>query len=157
VSAVSTHLTFTIPVVYGLMLAAGIATCFWYQRIGWLITLSANMLLITFGLASGMYGFSIAVPLAAAAQVHNLIRSRREPWTTRRIRVIRSRRPRRRVQPIRHDATLIETIPIVEPGRLDATVGYPCPFGCGTFQRLDLVTHLVTKRGNYDHWPVTNR
>lgn len=156
---------FIIPALFGLISAAGVWICYWYQRVGWSLTLSANLLLIGYGAWTGQWGFSIAVPLAAAAQVHHLLRTRDEPFTGRRIPGVRSRPARTRRRTFRHAIPLryapgravIETaaqVPVIVDNRV---VGVACPCGCGTFAPSDFVGHLERNRGNLSHWAVANR
>lgn len=160
---------FVVTVLFGLLSAAGVWLCYWYQRIGWTVTLAANVLLISYGLWTGQYGFSIAVPLAAAAQFHHLYRSRREPWTGRRVPAARQSTRRVRSRPFWHAAPVSYTpgrvsapvtavMPTVEPEpRIAPMVGVSCPCGCGTYAPSDFVGHLERNRGNIPHWAVNNR
>lgn len=165
---------FAATALFGLLSAAGVWICYWYQRIGWTITLAANLLLVSYGIWTEQYGFSVAVPLAAAAQVHHLYCSRHEPLTGRRVPAARpasptpAKRTRRRI--FRHEVPLQYT-----PGRVPAStailpatvepeptivrpmIGVVCPCGCGTFAPSDFVAHLERNRGNLSHWAVSNR
>jgi hypothetical protein len=162
---INPHWTFVVPALFGLLSAAGVWLCYWYQRIGWTITLAANALLISYGIWTEQYGFSIAVPLAAAAQLHHLYRSRREPWTGRRVPGARSQPARTRRRLFRHEIPpgqiiIRTTIPLVEevkPVSVPPLVGFACPCGCGRLSPSELVTHLERNRGNPSHWAVMNR
>jgi hypothetical protein len=157
-----------VPALFGLLLAAGVWLCFWWQRVGWTVTLTANVLLISYGMWTGQYGFSIAVPLAAAAQVHHLYRTRREPFTGRRVPAARTHPARTRRRLFRHETPLKYL-----PGRAPAPLATPavelldppyvalkpthCPCGFDAVDTGKLVTHIEVNRGNPTHWMAVNR
>lgn len=165
---------FVVTALFGLLSAAGVWLCYWYQRIGWTITLAANLLLISYGIWTAQYGFSVAVPLAAAAQLHHLYRSRREPWSGRRVptgqKPRAGKRTRRRISrhalppqytpgraPAPGSTAIMPATVEPEPTIVRPLVGVTCPCGCGTFAPSDFVGHLERNRGNISHWAVANR
>lgn len=135
------------PFMIQLVAAAGVWVVFWYRKIGWAISGLANVTLVAYGAATGLWGFALVTPLVLAAQAHHLWQSRRESWThrTRPVpRVIRRRLPLDRTMVI--DPVFVpERVPAyVSPYRRadEQPVGHLCPFGCGTYKPTDLVTHL---------------
>lgn len=172
-----------LPILFGTMQGVGVWVCLWYQRIGWTITLTANLAWIMFGHATGLWGLSIGMVLASTAQVHHLWATRREPFTGRRVPVTRpsgtspaaAKRTRRRIfrheQPLRYTpgravAPVVEAPPRTailpaavepEPTTIRPLVGINCPCGCGRFAPSDFVAHLERNRGSISHWAVTNR
>jgi hypothetical protein len=144
------------PFLIQLVAAAGVWVVFWYRKIGWAISGLANAALIAYGAATGLWGFAVVTPLVLAAQMHHLAMSRRESWTyrTRPVpRLVSRRGAGPRTRPVRHglDRTIVID-PVLNPERVqyvsqyaspgEQPIGYPCPFGCGTYKPTELLSHL---------------